>query len=152
MKQKLLLPVLFILFILACGQPPTPVVPTVDIQAAIAQTQTAAMEKAWKPYTLTAAAIPTLTPIPTNTIEPTIPPVITDTLIPLPIDTLAPVIQPTLTPVAAVCSCGSDTYNCTDFSFHSSAQACFNYCTAAGAGDIHNLDSDGNGQACESLP
>ena len=161
MKQKLFLPVLFILFILACGQPPTPVVPTVDIQQAIAQTQTAqtaAMEKAWAPYTLTAAAMPTLTstqaltPIPSNTIEPTIPPVVTDTLIPIPTDTPAVIVPPTLTPVAAVCSCEGDTYNCDDFSFHSSAQSCFSYCSASGAGDIHNLDNNGNGLACESLP
>lgn len=152
MNRKLSQLALFIVFILACGQPPTPVVPTVDIQAAIAMTQTAAFEKAWLPYTLTAAALPTLTPIPTNTIEPTLPPVVTDTLVPLPTDTLVAIIPPTLTPVAAVCPCGSDSRNCGDFLFHSSAQACFDYCRASGAGDIHNLDSDGNGLACESLP
>lgn len=53
---------------------------------------------------------------------------------------------------SAVCSCSGDTYNCTDFSRQSQAQACFNYCVSTGVGDIHNLDRDGNGVACESLP
>jgi len=165
LNRKLCQLALFVLLISACGQPPTPVVPTVDIQQAIAQTQkaiaqtqTAAMEKAWAPYTLTAAAMPTLTstqaltPIPSNTIEPTIPPVVTDTLIPIPTDTPAVIVPPTLTPVVAVCSCEGDDYNCDDFSFQSSAQSCFSYCSASGAGDIHNLDNNGNGLACESLP
>jgi len=35
---------------------------------------------------------------------------------------------------------------------HASAQACHNYCISQGAGDIHGLDKDRNGSACESLP
>jgi len=62
------------------------------------------------------------------------------------------VIVPTQ-PGQAVCSCAGDFYNCTrDFSTHSQAQACFNYCTSQGAGDIHQLDGNGDGLACESLP
>jgi len=49
----------------------------------------------------------------------------------------------------AVCSCSGDTLNCTDFSNHSSAQACFDYCIQQGAGDIHRLDRDNDGSACE---
>lgn len=51
-----------------------------------------------------------------------------------------------------VCSCSGDTLNCSDFSTHASAQACFNYCISIGAGDIHRLDSNNDGDACESLP
>jgi hypothetical protein len=166
LNRKLCQLVLFVLFISGCGQPPTPVVPTVDIQQAIAQTQkaiaqtqTAAMEKAWAPYTLTAAAMPTLTstqtliPIPSETLASTIQPAVTDTLIPIPTETLVVIVPNTNTaPAQAVCSCEDDAYNCDDFSLHSMAQACFSKCNAAGAGDIHNLDGDGNGLACESLP
>lgn len=51
-----------------------------------------------------------------------------------------------------VCSCSGSLYNCSDFSTHASAQACYNYCNAAGHGDIHRLDGDNDGSACEDLP
>lgn len=51
-----------------------------------------------------------------------------------------------------VCPCSGDTLNCKDFSSQASAQACMNSCIAQGAGDIHNLDGDANGKACEGLP
>jgi endonuclease YncB( thermonuclease family) len=51
-----------------------------------------------------------------------------------------------------VCSCSGSLYNCSDFSTHASAQACYNYCNAAGHGDIHRLDGDNDGNACEDLP
>lgn len=79
-----------------------------------------------------------------------------------PIATAAPVIvQPTLAPIpvviqptqsTAVCSCSGNIYNCPAFNTHSEAQACFNYCVAQGRGDIHQLDSDDDGIACENLP
>jgi micrococcal nuclease len=47
--------------------------------------------------------------------------------------------------------CSSNKYNCTDFSTHSEAQAVFEACGGSG-NDIHRLDSDGDGVACESLP
>lgn len=56
---------------------------------------------------------------------------------------------PTLTPV---CDCSADIYNCSDFATQAQAQACYDYCVAQGAGDIHKLDGDGDGTACESLP
>lgn len=67
---------------------------------------------------------------------------------------------PTLLPVPAlggglenpVCICSGNAYNCIDFGTHSSAQACYNYCISKGAGDVHKLDGDGDGSACESLP
>ena len=50
----------------------------------------------------------------------------------------------------AVCDCSSNKYNCPDFSTQIAAQACYNYCIAQGKGDIHGLDADKNGKACES--
>lgn len=60
----------------------------------------------------------------------------------------APAPRSTATRAPAPCSCGSDLYNCNDFGTQSQAQACFNYCP----GDVHGLDSDGDGRVCESLP
>jgi len=51
-----------------------------------------------------------------------------------------------------VCSCSGNIYNCSDFGTHASAQACFEYCKSIGRGDIHRLDGDSDGVACESLP
>lgn len=51
-----------------------------------------------------------------------------------------------------VCSCSGNLYNCSDFSTQASAQACFDYCNASGHGDIHRLDNDHDGSACEDLP
>lgn len=66
--------------------------------------------------------------------------------------TLAPL--PTLAPSGgnAVCNCGGSDLDCSDFSSHASAQACFNYCVSLNYGDTFGLDRDGNGLACESLP
>jgi len=44
-------------------------------------------------------------------------------------------------------NCESDTYNCGDFVTQAEAQEVFEYC----GDDIHRLDADGNGLACESL-
>ena len=52
----------------------------------------------------------------------------------------------------APCSCSGNLYNCSDFSSHASAQACYNYCKSIGRGDVHRLDGDNDGSACESLP
>lgn len=68
------------------------------------------------------------------------------TTAPLPTDTVAPP-EP-----VAVCDCSGDLYNCDDFGTHSAAQACFEYCNAQGAGDIHRLDRDNDNLVCESLP
>lgn len=43
----------------------------------------------------------------------------------------------------------SEDKDCKDFKTHAEAQAFF---SAAGPGDPHKLDSDGDGQACEGLP
>jgi hypothetical protein len=60
------------------------------------------------------------------------------------------VSQPTQPP--SVCQCSGSIYNCGDFSTHNQAQACFEYCIQQRAGDIHRLDGDNDGIACESLP
>lgn len=52
----------------------------------------------------------------------------------------------------AVCSCAGNLYNCADFSTHASAQACFDYCISIGRGDVHRLDRDNDGSACENNP
>jgi len=49
------------------------------------------------------------------------------------------------------CECSSNTYNCTDFKTHAEAQALFECCGGT-KNDIHRLDSDSDGLACESLP
>ncbi len=51
-----------------------------------------------------------------------------------------------------ICSCSGNQYNCSDFSTYVSAQACYNYCISVGRGDIHRLDGDNDGSACEELP
>jgi len=48
-----------------------------------------------------------------------------------------------------VCDCSYNRYNCKDFSWHAAAQACYDYCISLGKGDIHQLDGDKNGIACE---
>lgn len=55
-------------------------------------------------------------------------------------------------PPAAVCECSANLYNCSDFSTHQQAQACYEYCLSLGAGDVHSLDGDADGIACERLP
>jgi len=61
--------------------------------------------------------------------------------------------QSTIPPQSAVCSCSGNTLNCGDFSTHSQAQACYNYCVSLGLGDVHDIDgNDKDGLACESLP
>ena len=45
-------------------------------------------------------------------------------------------------------SCHRNIYNCSDFSSQREAQDVFNAC---GRGDVHNLDGDNDGIACEGL-
>jgi hypothetical protein len=66
-----------------------------------------------------------------------------------PTPTTPPVIQPTQPPAAPVCECSYDAYNCSSFSSTRQAQACYNYCREQGRGDIHRLDRDNDGRACE---
>ncbi len=49
------------------------------------------------------------------------------------------------------CSCtGGDTLECRNFSNETEAQACFDFCLSTAGYDVHNLDLDGDGNACET--
>lgn len=97
----------------------------------------------------------TLTPTTTATGEATATPTNTPTATTQPAATSTPTLTPTATATTqpqGPCPCNADVRNCTDFATHSQAQACFNFCVSQGAGDIHKLDQDNDGDACESLP
>jgi len=47
--------------------------------------------------------------------------------------------------------CSKDIYNCGNFTLQSEAQAVYDYCKGQGDGDVHRLDADLNGKACEGL-
>jgi hypothetical protein len=59
--------------------------------------------------------------------------------------------QATQIALSAPCPCVADTLDCTtaDFPSVKAAQACYDYCVAVGAGDIHGLDYYYDGLACE---
>lgn len=93
-------------------------------------------------WTSTPAPAATETPMPTET--------------PLPVPTVeeraAPVLvlpTATATPAGPPCECGSDLYRCDSFVSQPEAQACFEYCVALGAGDVHGLDGNNDGFVCE---
>lgn len=54
-------------------------------------------------------------------------------------------------PSSYSCNCSGNQYNCSSFSIWIEAQACYEYCISLGRGDIHWLDDDNDGVACESL-
>lgn len=92
-----------------------------------------------QPTPTSAATKPAQTPTPAKA-APTAAPKATNTP--------GPVATPTK---AFTYICSHDAYKCSDFDSHADAQGAFDYCVAQGAGDIHRLDQDGNGVACESL-
>lgn len=51
-----------------------------------------------------------------------------------------------------VCECGGNYYNCEHFATQRQAQACYVYCLGVVRYDVHWLDGDNDGVACESLP
>jgi len=57
--------------------------------------------------------------------------------------------EPTLPKGEIICS--HNVYNCSDFSTQAEAQSVFEYCGGV-TNDIHRLDADKDGLACESLP
>jgi hypothetical protein len=92
---------------------------------------------------------PTPTPVPSTT--PTISPT------PLPTETAQTSATPTPTPTSlddAVCDCSSDNRDCLGniFANRAEAQRCFEYCFRQTGLDIHLLDPNLNGLACENLP
>lgn len=48
--------------------------------------------------------------------------------------------------------CSYNKYNCPNFTTHTEAQSVYLYCIRQGKGDVHHLDRDGDGSACETLP
>lgn len=46
-----------------------------------------------------------------------------------------------------ICACSRNSYSCAELG--EQAQGCFDYCVAQGQGDVHRLDYNGNGIACE---
>ncbi|MEZ4684176.1 MAG: excalibur calcium-binding domain-containing protein [Caldilineaceae bacterium] len=90
-------------------------------------------------------APPTATTVPTNTPSPTATTVIRPTA------TSTSIPTPTATTVFQYI-CTSDVYNCSDFNTQAEAQEVFDYCVNLGFGDIHRLDQNNDGVACESLP
>jgi len=48
------------------------------------------------------------------------------------------------------CSCTTDTISCSDYDVRSDAQICYNSCIRRGFGDVHHLDPDKDGIACET--
>ena len=60
--------------------------------------------------------------------------------------------EPTPTPLAAVCDCSCNRYNCVDFGCQQRAQACYEYCMRVVGYDVHGLDLDRDGVACELWP
>lgn len=62
---------------------------------------------------------------------------------------VATALPATPTP-AAPCACTGNLYNCSDFATQAATQGCFDWCMQEVGTDVHRLDSDGDGVACES--
>ncbi len=58
----------------------------------------------------------------------------------------------TAKPVSGVAQCVSDVYNCPHFTTHAEAQNIFEQCLKQTGRDVHGLDGDNDGIACETLP
>ena len=100
---------------------------------------------------LTLTSTPTLEPTATN-IPPSPVPIPTSE----PVPTLAPSptdVPPTTIPepTSSAWDCSGNVYNCSNFMIWADAQNCYEYCLSMGSGDIHDLDRDDDGIACESL-
>lgn len=124
---------------------------TIDISIIVAETAAMALTQTVMAIVPTVAITSTNLPTLTQPVLPTLITIPTSESSPVPTNTVI-FILPTQAPPAggSTCSCSGDSYNCPDFSSHSSAQSCFNYCVEQGAGDIHRLDQDNDGVACEN--
>ncbi len=96
--------------------------------------------------------LPTPTPTATNTPVPATATPTGTPFIPTRTPSPTPVQTATQSPPGNCTICTHDAYNCSDFNTQAQAQACFNYCWGQVGYDVHNLDADGDGVACESLP
>ena len=71
---------------------------------------------------------------------------------PRPTATIRPSSTPTAHPsTTESCNCMENQYDCSDFQTHTQAQDCYDHCAPL-HNDIHYLDQDGDGVACETLP
>jgi len=131
---------------------PTPTA-TLKVEAIIQATQmaftTTALFTSTNLPTLTRppTAIPSLTLVPTNTVIFVLPTRAPATQ--LPTSVVIPINPPSSG--NTTCSCSGDDLNCADFFTDEDAQACMEYCISIGAGDIHKLDGDNNGLACDGV-
>ena len=76
-------------------------------------------------------------------------PIVANPPAPTALPTLAP--PPTSTP-GPTWTCSANLYNCRDFSTQAAAQAVYEYCMVQVGYDVHRLDGDNDGVACEALP
>lgn len=116
---------------------PTPA-PQISIEQMIIMTSAAAQTQ-----TMAAASpVPTFT-LSSDTTQLTLAP----TWTPAPTDTpfILTLVTYPASDAGGQCVCSQDLYNCGD----PLDQVCFNACNAQGAGDIHKLDQNNNGIACE---
>jgi len=69
----------------------------------------------------------------------------------LPTFTLIPPTQTLSFPTSTItaCTCVDDILNCNSFRTQGEAQACYEQCKAQGLGDIHHLDNNNDGIACQ---
>ncbi len=97
-------------------------------------------------------------PVTGSLLLPLVTPVPEATLVHLPavfrtVPTATPTATPTVVSPTSIpsdpCLCDQDRYNCSDFGSQYSAQACYGHCLNLGRGDIHRLDGDNDGIACE---
>ena len=73
-------------------------------------------------------------------------------VMPTPVTEPTPTVKPTPTPQPQPdYICSYNAYNCSNFATHAQAQAAYEYCGGI-SNDIHDLDRDNDGSACESLP
>jgi len=105
---------------------------------------------AWIPATVVdnpPSALPLVVPTPTPTITPTPGPTQPSPAPPTPTPTPTSLSEP-------ICDCSADRYDCLGnvFSNQAAAQLCFDFCFRERGFDVHNLDPNLNGRACENLP
>jgi len=99
----------------------------------------------------TPSEVPTTTTC-TRTQTPTVTRIATATRTSMPTETPTITPTPTSTTQPAIWDCSYNRYNCSDFTWQWQAQQCYDYCLAQVGIDVHGLDADGDGAACESLP
>lgn len=140
--------------------PTQPVSPTATRTATVTRTDSPTPTATWTPSatvtptaTRTSTSAPSATPTETRPAAPPPTATATRTQTPHPSATRTNTPSPTQTQVpAAPCQCTGDLYNCSDFDYHWQAQQCYDYCMQQAGYDVHRLDSDKDGIACESLP